>query len=114
MAKLTPRIIPASNCNNKALNKATLVSIKKLPPPILAKLQKEINQTSKYFRHTKPVNTTSNKSYAQASKQSYAQASKKANNTLEVIKIKDTFPALNAQKVDQIHKIFNSSLKSKP
>ena len=37
-----------------------------------------------------------NKSYAQALKQSYAQASKQVNNTLEVIKIKKTFSALNA------------------
>ena len=37
-----------------------------------------------------------------------------ANNTSEVIKIKDTFPALDAQKVDQIHKIVNGSLKPKP
>ena len=33
---------------------------------------------------------------------------------MEIIKIKETFPALNAQKVDQIHKIVNSTLKSKP
>ena len=36
------------------------------------------------------------------------------NNTSEVIKIKETFPTLNAQKVDQIYKIVNSTLKSKP
>lgn len=33
---------------------------------------------------------------------------------MEIIKIKETFSALNAQKVDQIHKIVNSTLKSKP
>jgi len=33
---------------------------------------------------------------------------------LEVIKIKDTFPALNAQKVNQIHKIVTGSPKPKP
>jgi len=44
----------------------------------------------------------------QASKQSYT------NNTSEVIKIKNTFPTLNAQKVNQIHKIVNSSPKLKP
>ena len=32
---------------------------------------------------------------------------------MEVIKIKEIFPALNAQKVDQIHKIVNDTLKSK-
>ena len=49
----------------------------------------------------------STKLYAQVSKQSYA------NNTLEVIKIKNTFPTLDTQKVDQIHKIVNSSPKPK-
>jgi len=33
---------------------------------------------------------------------------------LEVIKIKDTFPILDTQKVDQIHKIVNGFLKPKP
>ena len=35
------------------------------------------------------------------------------NNILEVIKIKDTFTTLDTQKVDQIHKIVNSSQKPK-
>jgi len=42
------------------------------------------------------------------------QASKQTNNTTEVIKIKDTFPTLNAQKIDQIHRIVNGSSKPKP
>ena len=33
---------------------------------------------------------------------------------MEVIKIKDTFPMLNAQKVNQIHKIVSGSSKPKP
>ena len=77
---------------------------------IPAKLQKKVIQIFKFFKNiksVKSVNITSTKLYAQASKQSYA------NNTLEVIRIKDTFTALDAQKVDQIHKIVNSSLKSK-
>jgi len=41
------------------------------------------------------------------------QVSKQTNNTIEVIKIKDTFPALNAQKIDQIHRIINGSSKPK-
>ena len=44
----------------------------------------------------------------QDSKQSYV------NNILEVVKIKNTFSTLNTQKVDQIHKIVNSSPKPKP
>ena len=104
MAKLTPRIIPTPTHNNKALDIFIPASIEKMLPPILAKSQKE---------NTKPVNIMPNKSYVQALKQSYAQASKQVNNTSEVIKIKKTFPVLNAQKVDQIHKIVNSTPKSK-
>ena len=36
-----------------------------------------------------------------------------ANNTLEVIKIKDTFPILNTEKINQIHKIVTRSSKPK-
>ena len=76
-------------------------------PPISAKLQKEVIQISNFFKNIKPINIMSTKLYAQVSKQSYA------NNTLEVIKIKNTFPTLDTQKVDQIHKIVNSSPKPK-
>jgi len=107
LAKLTPRIIPTPSHSNKASDKTTLASIKKMPPPIPAKLQKEVIQISKFFKNTKPINIISTKSYTQALKQSYM------NNILEVIKIKDTFTILDAQKVDKIHKIVNSSLKPK-
>ena len=78
---------------------------------IPAKSQKEVIQISNFFKNIKPIkpiNITFTKLYAQVLKQSYT------NNTLEVIKIKDTFPALDAQKVDQIHKIINDSPKPKP
>ena len=93
LVKLTPKIIPTSNYSNKALDKTTPASMKKRLPPIPAKSQKEIIQISKFFKNIKPVkpiNITSTKSYVQASKQSYA------NNISEVIKIKDTFPTLDA------------------
>jgi len=45
---------------------------------------------------------------------SYAQATKSPNNTLEVLKIKKTFPSLNAQKVDQVNNIVNGQAKPKP
>ena len=95
--KLTPRIIPPTN-HNKSVDKPTPASINKMPPPIPAKLQKEVNQISKYFKNSKPIDGPNNTSklYAQASKQ-FAQTSKSANNTMEVIKIKDTFPMLSAQ-----------------
>ena len=80
------------------MDKPILASIEKILPPIPAKLQKEVNQISKYFKNIKPINRSNppNKLYVQASKQSYVQASKQMNNTTKVIKIKDTFPALNS------------------
>ena len=115
MDKLTPRIIPPTNCNNKSVDKPTPASINKMPPPIPAKLQKEVNRIFKYFKNNKPVDGPNNTSklYAQASKQFNAQISKLANNTTEVIKIKDIFPTLNTQKVNQIHKIVSGSPKPK-
>jgi len=101
-AKFTPKIPPPSNRNNKTVDKPIPASIKKIPPLIPAKSQKEVNQISKYFKNTKSVNRSNQP------KKSYAQASKQTSNTSEVIKIKDIFPALSAQKIDQIHKIVNS------
>jgi len=105
-----------SNHNNKTADKPIPASIEKNLPLIPAKLQKEVNQISKYFKNIKPINGSNppNKLYVQASKQSYVQASKQTNNTTKVIKIKNTFPTLNAQKIDQIHRIINGSSKPKP
>ena len=40
--------------------------------------------------------------------------SKVLAHLFEIIKIKNTFPALSTRKIDQIHKIVNSSLNAKP
>ena len=45
---------------------------------------------------------------------SYAQASRPMANTLEVLKIKEAFPALNAKKIDQINNIVKGNPKPKP
>jgi len=42
------------------------------------------------------------------------QASKSSTSTSEVLKIKETFPALNAQKIDQVNNIVNGQSKLKP
>ena len=83
-------------------------SIKKLSSPIPAKLPKEINQISKFFKNLKQalVNKTSGKLYAQASKPS--------NYTEDIIRIKETFSSLSASKIDQVQKIIKSRPKSKP
>jgi len=49
---------------------ATTASIEKIPPPIPAKSQKEVNLISKFFKSNKlaNVNTQPPKSYSQPSK----------------------------------------------
>jgi len=70
------------------------VSIEKIPPPIPAKLQKEANQISKYFKNIKLANIT------KQPLKLYAQTSKQGTSTSKVIKIKDAFPALGAKKIN--------------
>ena len=48
------------------------------------------------------------------SSKSYAQASKTSANTSEVLKIKEIFPSLNAQKIDQVNNIVNGFTNAKP
>jgi len=45
---------------------------------------------------------------------SYTQATKPPANTSEVLKIKETFLALNAKKIDQINNIVKGNSKPKP
>ena len=45
---------------------------------------------------------------------SYAQASNPMANISEVLKIKETFPALNTKKINQVNNIIKSNLKPKP
>ena len=106
-AKFTPKIQPAPKKHTKETTKSTLASIEKIPPPIPAKLQKEINVISKYFKNkqTETRNPENSKMYAQASKQS--------TSTLYVIKIKDMFLSIGAKKINQINKIIKRSSKPK-
>jgi len=83
-------------------------------PPLPAKSKKEINVLSKYFQPKKT--SVKNKSQTSNDKpgKSYTQASKPSVNTSEVLKIKETFPSLNAQKIDQVNNIVNGQNKPKP
>ena len=115
-SKFTPRT-PTSNSNNKKnLPKSTLTTINKAPPlpPLPAKSKKEINTISKYFHSKKNIVESSNLSSNPSSGKSYAQASKSSANTSEILKIKETFPSLNAQKIDQVNNIVNRQTKAKP
>ena len=113
-AKLTPRVVPS--LSRKTIKNPNLVTINKAlpPPPLPAKTKKEVNIISKYFLPNKPLVNNNVNGNSNNSGKSYAQATKTSNNTLEVLKIKETLPSLNAQKVDQVNNIVNSQAKPKP
>ena len=114
--KFTPRT-PTSNGNNKKdLPKSTLATINKAPPlpPLPAKSKKKINTILKYFHSKKNMVESSNQSSNPSFGKSYAQASKPSANTSKILKIKETFPSLNAQKIDQVNNIINGQTKAKP
>ena len=51
--KCTPKTKPMSNGNKGDKTKSVPVSIKRLPPPIPAKLPKEVKEIFKYFKNLK-------------------------------------------------------------
>jgi len=118
-SKFTPCIPPTNGNPKKDSPKSILVMINKAPPPppLPAKSKKEINVISKYFHSKKPENNkknNGNSSLNSQSNKSYAQASKSPTSTSDVLKIKETFPALNAKKIDQVNSIVNGKNQQKP
>ena len=96
--KFTPRPIPPNNGNKKEIAKPVPVTINKvpLPPPLPAKTRKEVNVISKYFHPKKSMVDNSTQGNNVNSGKLYAQASKTLVSISEVLKIKETFPSLNA------------------
>ena len=115
-SKFTPRVLALNGNNKKDIPKSTPVTINKAPPlpPLSAKSKKEINSISKYFHLKKNSVENNNQPSKTNSGKSYAQASKPSVNTSEVLKIKEAFPSLNAQKIDQVNSIVNGQNKAKP
>jgi len=115
-SKFTPRIPPTNNNNKKEIPISIPVSINRaLPlPPLPAKFKKKINVISKYFQPKKSTVENNAQDSNVKTRKSYAQASKTSVNTSEVLKIKETFPSLNAKKIDQVNNIVNGQNKTKP
>ena len=109
-SKFTLRTIPQHNGNKKNIAKSVPVTINKVPPPppLPAKTKKEINIISKYFHPKKSSVENITKGNNTSSGKSYAQVSKPPVNTSDMLKIKETFPWLNAQKIDQVNSIISS------
>jgi len=114
--KFTPHTPPPNSNSKKDTSKSTSVSINKAPPlpPLPAKSKKEINTISKYFHSKKSlINSNVGSSNNQTGK-SYAQASKMLATISDILKIKETFPTLNANKINQINSIVYGQNKPKP
>ena len=114
LAKLTPRVVPPiANKTTKIPNPVTIN--KASPPPSLpAKSKKEVNIISKYFLLNKPSVNNKDNSNSDNLDKSYTQATKMSTNMSEVLKIKEMFSSLSAQKVDQVNSIVNGQAKPKP
>jgi len=84
------------------------------PPPLPVKSKREVNVISKYFQNKKLSAENKNLVGNKKSTMSYTQATKPSVNTSEVLKIKETFLALNTKKIDQINNIVKGNSKSKP
>ena len=79
-----------------------------VPPPILAKSEKEVNKISKYFK--KNTNSQQKKLYANATlllKQQGLPFSK--NIVKETLKIKETFLNLSNNKIKQVQNVINGA-----
>jgi len=94
------------NSGSKSDNKpATII---RLPPPIPAKLSKEVKDIAKIFKKNKK--TKEKETY----KKSYTQALSSGNNTREILRIKEISPNLQVKKIENIQKIINKDSKLKP
>ena len=69
---------------------------------------------SKYFHPKKLSHGNINKSLNNQTNKTYAQVSKSPTNTSDVLKIKEAFPSLNANKIDQVSNIIKGQSNPKP
>jgi len=114
--KFTLRTNSSNYGNKKDIAKPVPVTINKvlLLLPLPAKTKKEANIISKYFHPKKSMVKNNIQGNNINSGKSYVQASKTSINTSEVLKIKEMFLFLNAQKIDQVNNIINGQNKPKP
>ena len=105
-SKLSPQISKEPS-NRKGKNSVKPSYVSTLPPPILAKLSKEINKISKFFK--KNLILVQKKSYAQVSSNSNG-----SNIAKDTLKIKEAFPSLQNKKIKQVQKIISGDSKPKP
>jgi len=92
----------------KEKDKAIPMFISLVSLSISAKTLKEVNKILKYFK--KNSNSYQNKSYANATSLSTQQGLPISKNIVkETLKIKETFPNLSNNKIEQVQKVINES-----
>ena len=107
-SKFSPQVNqPQTNGKGKKIVKPTFVST--LPPPILAKLPKEVNEISKYFK--KNEKQLLKKIYTQASSMSKLTSNLNltSNIVLKTLKIKEMSLHLQNKKINQVQKIISGN-----
>ena len=114
-SKFSSRIALTASKNSKETPKSIPVTIDKVPlPPLLpVKSKREVNIISKYFQSKKPLVETKKLIGNNNPARSYTQATKPSANTLEVLKIKEAFLALNTKRIDQVNSIVKGNPKPK-
>ena len=106
VSKFSPKINSIKSIKRAEQSKEKQVKVVKIPPPILARLPKEVLEKSKFFnKRGKKANKSEKpmKLYAQASAPSIG----------ETLKLKENFLSLSTKKIENIHRIISDSGKSK-
>jgi len=113
-SKFTPQIPKNPSTNGKEKDKAKPMFISLVPPPILAKTPKEVNEISKYFK--KNPSPHQKKSYTNVTSSSTQQGLPVSKNIVKkTLKIKEMFLNLLNNKIKQVQKVINgSNNNSKP
>ena len=107
VSKFSPKINSIKSIKRAEQSKEKQVKVVKIPPPILARLPKEVLEKSKFFNKR---GKKANKS--EKLKTLYAQVL--ALSIGEILKLKENFPSLSTKKIKNIHRAINDSGKSKP
>jgi len=95
-SKFSPQVAKETT-KSKSPNISQSSYISTIPPPIPAKLAKEVNEISKYFKKQQLVKQDL-KSYTQVS----AKQTNTTNVARDILKIKETFPQLQNKKIETV------------
>jgi len=107
-SKLIPRSPKVNIGSFSGKYKGKAVKIVKLSPPIPVHPPKEVLEKSKFFGKGKKSTTATSSN----SRKSYVQAT--SSNVSDILKLKENYPNLPVEKIENIHKVINDMDKTKP